>query len=167
MCIGFSFLAVAGRDEPYYDGKNSGHSELKTQLQEADNKIINRNIVSLEVHPCGALTSQDIKDWFFKVDEEGTLPSWFEVDVWKTRCIDKTLEIVKEIAKTKFFGGSLNLQGTQITALPEGLKVGGSLDLQGTQITALPEELEVGGSLYLRGMQIKKIPKHLKHKVIF
>ena len=33
-------------------------------------------------------------------------------------------------------GGSLDLRGTQITALPDGLTVGGYLYLQGTQITA-------------------------------
>ena len=43
-------------------------------------------------------------------------------------------------------GGSLDLSGTQITALPDGLTVGGSLDLSGTQITALPDGLTVGGS---------------------
>ena len=32
-------------------------------------------------------------------------------------------------------GGSLDLSGTQITALPDNLTVGGSLDLRGTQIT--------------------------------
>jgi len=58
-------------------------------------------------------------------------------------------------------GGSLDLQGTQITALPEGLTVGGSLDLQGTQITALPEGLTVGGWLDLRGTQITALPEGL------
>ena len=43
-------------------------------------------------------------------------------------------------------GGSLDLSGTQITALPDGLTVGGSLDLSGTPITALPDGLTVGGS---------------------
>ena len=104
--------------------------------------------------------------WFFKVDEEGTLPAWFDTDLWKTRCIDKTLEIVAEIKKTKYFGGSLYLQGTQITSLPSGLKVGGSLYLRGTQITSLPSGLKVGSSLYLQGTQIKKIPTYLKDKVI-
>ena len=33
------------------------------------------------------------------------------------------------------YEGSLDLQGTQITSLPEGLTVGGSLDLEGTYIT--------------------------------
>ncbi len=50
--------------------------------------------------------------------------------------------------------GSLDLRGTQITALPDNLTVGGSLYLGGTQITALPDNLTVGGSLYLEGTQI-------------
>ena len=44
-----------------------------------------------------------------------------------------TLKQLEE--KMKRTGGWLDLRGTQITALPEGLTVGGSLDLSGTQIT--------------------------------
>ena len=44
-----------------------------------------------------------------------------------------TLEELKE--KMKRNGGWLDLSGTQITTLPEGLTVGGWLDLSGTQIT--------------------------------
>jgi hypothetical protein len=142
MCIGLNFLAANGMDEPYHDDKNSGHSDLKSQLEQKDEKLFNRGIVSIEVYPCGSLVSQNIKDWYFKVDEEGTLPSWFDSDVWKTRCIDRTLEIVSKIKKTKFFGGSLYLQGTQITSLPSGLKVGGYLDLRGTQITKIPKRFK-------------------------
>ena len=59
-------------------------------------------------------------------------------------------------------GGYLDLRGTQITALPEGLTVGGSLDLRGTQITALPEGLTVGGSLDLENCtQITALPEGL------
>ena len=46
-----------------------------------------------------------------------------------------------------FYGGSLDLRGTGITALPDNLTVGGSLDLRGTGITALPNNLTVGGWL--------------------
>ncbi len=35
-----------------------------------------------------------------------------------------------------FYGGSLDLSGTGITALPDNLTVGGYLDLSGTGITA-------------------------------
>ena len=49
-------------------------------------------------------------------------------------------------------GGYLDLCGTGITSLPEGLTVGESLDLEGcTGITSLPEGLAVGGSLDLEG----------------
>jgi hypothetical protein len=65
-------------------------------------------------------------------------------------------------------GGSLDLQGTQITALPDGLHVGGSLYLQGTQITALPDGLRVGGSLDLQGTQITALPDGLRvEEVLF
>ena len=49
------------------------------------------------------------------------------------------------------YEGYLDLNGTQITSLPEGLTVGGSLDLRGTGITSLPEGLTVGGYLDLEG----------------
>ncbi len=58
-------------------------------------------------------------------------------------------------------GGSLDLYGTPITALPEGLTVGGSLDLYGTPITSLPEGLTVGGYLDLRGTSITSLPEGL------
>ncbi|MBQ8216454.1 MAG: hypothetical protein IJZ91_00680, partial [Oscillospiraceae bacterium] len=64
------------------------------------------------------------------------------------------LTMEKATAMMKRDGGSLDLRGTQITALPDNLTVGGSLDLRGTQITALPDNLTVGGWLYLSGTQI-------------
>ena len=54
--------------------------------------------------------------------------------------------------------GSLDLSGTQITALPDNLTVTGSLYLSGTQITALPDNLTVGGWLYLRGLTSLSVP---------
>ena len=46
------------------------------------------------------------------------------------------LSIEKATEMMNCNGGSLDLEGTQITALPDNLTVGGSLDLEGTQITA-------------------------------
>ena len=61
-----------------------------------------------------------------------------------------------------YHGGYLDLRGTGITSLPEGLTVGGSLDLEGcTGITSLPEGLTVGGYLYLRGTGITSLPEGL------
>ena len=71
-----------------------------------------------------------------------------------------TLEDLKNMMDDN--GGYLDLRGTNITALPEGLTVGGYLDLEGcTNITALPEGLTVGGSLYLRGTNITALPEGL------
>ena len=58
-------------------------------------------------------------------------------------------------------GGYLDLRGTGITSLPEGLTVGESLYLRGTGITSLPEGLTVGESLYLRGTGITSLPEGL------
>ena len=49
-----------------------------------------------------------------------------------------------------------------ITSLPKGLKVGGDLDLAKTNIKSLPEGLEVGGDLDLRLTDITSLPKGLK-----
>ena len=59
-------------------------------------------------------------------------------------------------------GGYLDLRGTNITTLPEGLTVGGFLDLRGTNITSLPEGLTVGGSLDLEGTNITN-PSAYRH----
>ena len=57
--------------------------------------------------------------------------------------------------------GSLDLSGTQITSLPDGLTVGGSLYLIGSSITSLPDNLTVGGYLNLIGTKITSLPDNL------
>ena len=59
--------------------------------------------------------------------------------------------------------GDLVLDYTEITSLPEGLKVGGNLDLHlCRKLTSLPEGLKVGGTLNLSGSKITSLPKGLK-----
>ena len=60
-----------------------------------------------------------------------------------------------------YYRGDLNLRGTRITSLPEGLTVGGDLYLRGTGITSLPEGLTVGGYLNLNGTGITSLPDGL------
>ena len=57
--------------------------------------------------------------------------------------------------------GDLYLSGTQITALPDNLKVGGDLHLSGTPITALPDNLTVHGDLNLNDTPIRSLPDNL------
>jgi hypothetical protein len=56
----------------------------------------------------------------------------------------------------------LDLSHSNITSLPEGLKVGGSLILSGLKITSLPKSLEVKGSLSLYRSEITSLPEGLK-----
>lgn len=59
----------------------------------------------------------------------------------------------------------LNLEGANITSLPENLKVGGYLELYKTKFKPLPEGLEVVGDLSLMSTLITLLPKGLKvHK---
>ena len=44
--------------------------------------------------------------------------------------------------------GSLYLENTLITSLPDNLTVGGYLHLSNTQITSLPKSLKVKGEIY-------------------
>ena len=57
--------------------------------------------------------------------------------------------------------GSLDLEGTDITSLPNDLSVGGSLDLWKTKITSLPNNLSIGGSLNLSRTKITSLPDNL------
>jgi hypothetical protein len=59
-------------------------------------------------------------------------------------------------------GGYLDLDNTEVTSLPVGLKVETDLHLLHTPITSLPPGLEVGGNLDLRGVQITQLPAGLK-----
>ena len=60
-----------------------------------------------------------------------------------------------------YYSGGLDLCGTGITSLPEGLTVGEYLDLRGTCITSLPESLTVGGDLLLSETCITSLPEGL------
>jgi hypothetical protein len=51
---------------------------------------------------------------------------------------------------------------SEITSLPEGLKVGIDLDLRNSYIESLPEGLEVGDELDLAYTYITSLPKGLK-----
>jgi len=59
------------------------------------------------------------------------------------------------------FNGYLDLEGTNITELPEGLSFDNSLDLIDTSLVKLPEDLSVKCNLYLNGTSITELPKGL------
>lgn len=54
----------------------------------------------------------------------------------------------EELATYTDSDGNIDLSDTNITSLPDNLKVGGSLDLSRTKITSLPDSLSVYGVIY-------------------
>ena len=76
------------------------------------------------------------------------------------------LRLLKNLAKLpidqRVVKGDLDLYGTQVTSLPDGLHVGGYLNLRGTPIKSLPDGLRVGNFLDLSRTQIKSIPATLE-----
>jgi hypothetical protein len=56
----------------------------------------------------------------------------------------------------------LDLKGSTIKSLPEGLEVRGLLDLRNSEITSLPKGLKVGYELKLSSTKIASLPEGLK-----
>ena len=56
----------------------------------------------------------------------------------------------------------LNLSGTNVTSLPDGMKVIRSIELDNSRIETLPAGFEVGSGLILMGSQIRTLPARLK-----
>jgi len=55
----------------------------------------------------------------------------------------------------------LDLKRTNITSLPDNLSVGGWLDIQDTNITLLPDNLSIGGSLFMKRTNITSLPDNI------
>lgn len=58
--------------------------------------------------------------------------------------------------------GKLNLSGTPIQSLPDGLEVGGNFYLIGASIQSLPNGLKVGGDFWLNNTHIQSLPNGLE-----
>ena len=67
-----------------------------------------------------------------------------------------------ELKEGTHIKGWLDLSGSQLTHLPNNLKVDYSLNLKGSSIKELPENLDVGYELCLNDTVIKKIPDSLR-----
>jgi len=72
---------------------------------------------------------------------------------FKAKLIHAPETLTKEDLNVK---GYLNLSGTPIQSLPNGLEVRGSLYLDKTQIQSLPNGLTVGGDLFLEDTPLSK-----------
>ena len=117
------------------DGKSLYHSNLQSHAEiEEQNKLKPNSYREAEwtdETPQSLVvrrTGDDPDENFFKA---------FILSQFPTR-----MDLLNHFLMNKKFVGNLDLRGSQITKLPEGLKVGGSLDLHGTQITTVPTVLK-------------------------
>ena len=148
MCIGFSCV-VTRAGQVLWDKMSNSHEEIKKKNKLADDKLDDRDIVNCEVLPLNNLTSGKEKDYKIRVDEEGTLPTWWTDN--SKELMGKVMKLWLEIVLPDWIkngvGGWLNLQGTGITSLGNLTSVGGYLYLQGTGITSLGN-VKVAGTVY-------------------
>ncbi len=154
MCKRASFLAVRGGKVAWLLTSDSHEGIIKAEGLK-DNDEYNRQFVRIECLPKDDPFSINPLDWEVKEDEE-SLPSWYDREEWVGKILSELIEvrIPTELREKKC--GDLDLRGTGITSLPEGLTVGGNLYLRGTGITSLPEGLTVGGDLYLEGCMVSR-----------
>jgi len=164
MCIGKGMIVTRVHGEPLFRMDSNDHAPIVEKFNLRDTKLVDRDWVRIELLPCGDLFSTKEADWEYRVDEEGTLPAWYEetAEAWIDRCLRTLFTKIIPAWKKDGVGGDLYLRDTQIKSLPDNLKVGGWLYLWDTQIKSLPDNLKVGGWLYLRDTQIKSLPKNLK-----
>ena len=158
MCIGFS-VVVTRAGKVLWDKKSNSHETIKCKYKLNDDKLADRDIVNCEVLPKNNLTSGVAKDYEIKVDEVGTLPTWWTDN--SKELMGKVMKLWLEIVLPDWIkngvGGDLDLRDTGVTSLGKLTSVGGSLYLQGTGVTSLCKLTSVGGSLYLRDTGITSL----------
>jgi hypothetical protein len=100
------------------------------------------------------MDNSTLKNIFKFLEDEGEHKAPFK---WK---LENNITLLKEELEVD---GDLDLYGSKIKSLPEGLKVGGHLSLfHSKNIESLPEGLQVGENLYLDYTTIDVLPKGLK-----
>jgi len=100
------------------------------------------------------MDNSTLKNIFKFLEDEGEHRTPFK---WK---LENNIPFSKEELEVD---GDLDLYGSKIKSLPEGLKVGGHLSLfHSKNIESLPEGLQVGENLYLDHTTIDTLPKGLK-----
>ena len=158
MCRLISGVAVlTGETVKVYTLPDSdSHSDIRSKFNIRDDDGAGNRQTPIEYIPVGPLDSFD--EWKFLFDDER--PDWWTDDM-TDQAIRQLISAFRDRHENWKFKGLLDLGGTQITALPDGLSVDGWLNLSGTQITALPDGLSVGGWLNLSGTQITALPDGL------
>ena len=176
MCKAASFVLT--KDRVFWSKKTDSHEAIIEEYSLNADGAGGPNVLRVEINPVGFF-GPPFDGWAFRYDQD-ILPKWADKKADEKRAraalagwyeshsnglegsLDLSGTAITSLPDGLKVGGSLYLRDTAIEALPDGLKVGGFLDLSGTAIEALPDGLKVGGSLDLRGTAIKALPGGLK-----
>ena len=89
MCKPFSCIVTKGKKVLICENSNiHSHESIVEEYNLKDVSLINRNWVRIEVYPKDYNYTLDVNTWKFQVDEEETLPEWFELekDFYEDKC---------------------------------------------------------------------------------
>ena len=84
----------------HYDGNSSSHETIVENAGLEDDKLDDRDFVRVEITPPKPI-SADVEKWTLKVDEEKTLPNWFERQ--RSECEARCKSALKQYLKKCHF----------------------------------------------------------------
>lgn len=149
MCRFASFTVVRRRDKVKVFGDLSNSHEKQIELAKVkDDKLVDRDIVRVEVLPEESLYSRVEEDWSYCVDEQGTLPEWYQSqEKWIKAQVYKKLwaEIVDVIVATNKYEGVMNFSGCGLLSTEGLASIGGDADFRNSQLKELPVLAFIGG----------------------
>ncbi len=147
MCKAKSFICVKGETEPRWSPKPDSHSQIIKDLGFVEGPLHSRNLVKIDYFPENEDWFAPSDQWTFVVDEEGTLPAWFEEDrqLWEDRIKEVTERKILTRIRKGHFPGDLHI--SKDTKAPKLESVGGNLYIDSNVELTVPKLESVGGDL--------------------
>ena len=84
MCCQYFSCIITKDFKVHWSKRTMAHEDLLAELKLEDKKLEERDFVKIEIAPKDVKkVSRNRDDWTFKVDEERTLPNWYDENVVK------------------------------------------------------------------------------------
>ena len=84
MCCQYFSCIITKDLKVHWSKRTMAHEDLLAELRLEDKKLEERDFVKIEIAPKDVKkVSRNRDDWTFKVDEERTLPNWYDENVVK------------------------------------------------------------------------------------
>ena len=84
MCCQYFSCIITKDFKVHWSKRTMAHEDLLAELKFEDKKLEERDFVKIEIAPKNnAKMTRDRDDWVYNVDEERTLPNWYDENVVK------------------------------------------------------------------------------------